>query len=233
MPGCSPRTAAIGFSCHGSTSPALTYSNAARVSDVPLVSTSGAAQSAFTAVEDVARHIDALTGAHLLRAVTSRAVGASVAAAVEFRDESLHVSSVPAYSLAMLSRNAWIGFFLCACSSGTDVVDAGVDASHDATLDTKSNDVAADVAKDVQTQDAGLDAAIDASDDATTTDAASDADTDAAIDASTDASGDASDASLGDAGLCGVCGLGQACCTIPKAIDYGKCYSTKCLACCM
>lgn len=87
-----------------------------------------------------------------------------------------------------------------------------------------------------------LDGGDDASVDQSTGDAAPDAIADVALDAVTDASEDspadvASDAGAGDAGdagsICGVCQQKTVCCTIPNAVDYGKCYNPSCLSCCM
>ncbi len=102
--------------------------------------------------------------------------------------------------------------FLLACGGSSD---GGVDASADATLESSSNDATGDAPGTDAANDAGGgDSAADAANDVGTFDAG-----DGAIEA-------------GDAGLCGTCPPNEACCTIPNAAYFGKCYSTKCLACC-
>src|SRR5207248_10924553 len=93
-----------------------------------------------------------------------------------------------------------------------------------------TSDAKLDVAKDT-----AFDAPMDVTSDAIA-DAPDDVTTDAVGDAPDDATADVADAPddvvLVDGGICGLCPQNTVCCTIPKAIYYGKCYSPKCLACC-
>jgi hypothetical protein len=63
-------------------------------------------------------------------------------------------------------------------------------------------------------------------DSSTTDSAVSDSSTD-------DASDDGSDASMDSGAICPVCAPKQSCCLNVKSVNYGKCYATSCLACCM
>ena len=123
---------------------------------------------------------------------------------------------------------------MASCGGTGDDLDA---SSSDAAHDQSVPDVRSDGAHDASPQDVTTDEGPDVADasDASTTDAPDDVDdssTDAPADAGQDATDGGDDAGL-DGGLCGVCKAGYACCTIPKAFAYGKCYDKLCLACCM
>lgn len=112
-----------------------------------------------------------------------------------------------------------IAFFLLMIGCGsTQAVDdmPGPDAGGDQTvmMDAPASDTGSNM-------DTG---ALDTGNDAPANDAGSDAPSDSGI---------ILDGGDNDGSICPPCMMGFKCCLVMKSFNYGKCYDSKCLACCM
>lgn len=148
--------------------------------------------------------------------------------AMKFRDRWFHVpeklrfataleyATGPLYSVRM---RGFLFLVLSACGTSQAIDDIAPDGSpNDATM-MKDAPVS-----DSTVTDVGADAAMDAS----SMDASDD--TGSILDAGD--SGIVLDAGI-DGSICPPCMKNETCCTLPKSMNYGKCYASACLACCM